>query len=95
MAADLVVEVAAVEGECPVFAVGDRFRIVDGFRLRSGSDLCMHAMMALAPYYVALSRDVEPSDLGLAGPDAAAYVQCLDPQATTGGGTVTFRIRQG
>ena len=94
MASDLIVEIAAVEGRCPVFTVGDRFEIADGFRLRANRDLCMHALMALAPYYVALSRGVEPADLGLAGPDGAAYVQCLDPQRITGGGTVTFRVRR-
>jgi len=52
----------------------------------------MHALQSLAPYYVALSRGVDPGDLGLAGPDGAAYVQCLDPQRYTGGGTVTFRV---
>ncbi|RLC60946.1 MAG: TIGR04076 family protein [Chloroflexota bacterium] len=91
---DLIVDVVSVAGHCPVFAVGDRFEVADGFRLRADRDLCMHALMALAPYYVALSRGVEPADLGLAGPDGAAYVQCLDPQHVTGGGTVTFRIRR-
>ena len=50
--------------------------------------------MVLAPYYVALSRGMEPADLGLAGPDGAAYVQRLDPQHVTGGGRVTFRVRR-
>jgi uncharacterized repeat protein (TIGR04076 family) len=94
MSSDLIVEVAAIEGRCPIFVVGDCFTIYDGFCLQADHDLCMHALMALAPYYVALSRKVEPADLGLAGPDGAAYVQCLDPQAVTGGGTVTFRIRR-
>ena len=92
MACDLVVEVVSISGQCPVFAVGDRFEIARGFRLRTERDLCLHALMALAPYYVALSRGVEPAALGLAGPDGAAYVQCLDPQTVTGGGTVIFRI---
>jgi uncharacterized repeat protein (TIGR04076 family) len=52
----------------------------------------MHALQSLVPYYVALSRGVNPMDLGLAGPDGAAYVQCLDPQEVTEGGTVVFRI---
>jgi uncharacterized repeat protein (TIGR04076 family) len=52
----------------------------------------MNALQSLAPYYVALSRGVDPVELGLAGPDGAAYVQCLDPQEVTDGGTVVFRI---
>jgi len=93
MSESLTVEVVNIEGRCPVYQVGDRFEIVAGYRLRCEREVCLHALMALAPYYVALSRGVEPADLGLAGPDGAAYVQCLDPQAITGGGTVTFRIR--
>ena len=93
-ASDLIVEVVSVAGHCPVFAVGDCFEITAGYRLRAERDLCFHALMALAPYYVALSRGTEPADLGLAGPDGNAHVQCLDPQHITGGGTVTFRVRR-
>jgi uncharacterized repeat protein (TIGR04076 family) len=94
MPSNLIVEIAEVRGHCPVFAVGDSFEIADGFRLQAEHDLCMHALMALAPYYVALSKGVEPDDLRLAGPDGAAYVQCLDPEHITGGGVVVFRVRR-
>ena len=88
----LLVQVEDIQGHCPVYKVGDGFRIVDGYSLVAERPLCMHALQSLAPYYVALSRGVDPADLALAGPDGAAYVQCLDPQRYTGGGTVTFRI---
>ena len=88
----LRIEVVDIRGHCPVYKVGDGFQIVDGYKLVAEMPLCMHALQSLAPYYVALSRGVDPTDLGLAGPDGAAYVQCLDPQRYTGGGTVTFRI---
>jgi uncharacterized repeat protein (TIGR04076 family) len=87
------VQVIDVQGGCPVHKIGDDFHIVDGYRLVIVRPLCMHASQSLAPNYVALSRGVEPSDLGLAGPDGAAYVQCLDPQHYTGGGTVTFKLQ--
>jgi len=89
----LVVEVVEVQGHCPVHQVGDRFQIEKGYQLVAERPLCMHALQALAPYYVALSGGIAPADLGLAGPDGAAYVQCLDPQRYTGGGTVVFRLR--
>jgi uncharacterized repeat protein (TIGR04076 family) len=54
----------------------------------------MHALDSLCPYYLTLSRGISPADLGLAGPDGAAYMQCPDPQHLTGGSTVTFRIPQ-
>ena len=88
----LLVQVVDVQGHCPVYTVGDGFHIVDGYRLVAEIPLCMHALQSLAPYYVALSRGVKPADLGLVGPDGAAYVQCLDPQEVTDGGTVVFRI---
>jgi uncharacterized repeat protein (TIGR04076 family) len=88
----LRIEVVDIQGHCPVYKVGDGFHIVDGYKLVADSPLCMHALQSLAPYYVALSRGVKPADLGLAGPDGVAYVQCLDPQHYTGGGTVTFRM---
>ena len=76
----LLIQVVDIQGHCPVYKVGDGFHIVDGYRLAADRPLCMHALQSVAPYYVALSRGVNPADLGLAGPDGAAYVQCLDPQ---------------
>jgi len=88
----LEVEVVEVQGHCPVYRVGDRFRIEGGYRLVAGRPVCLHALQSLSPYYVPLSRGIPPAELGLAGPDGAAYVQCLDPFRYTGGGTVTFRV---
>jgi len=89
---DLMIEVVKVQGHCAVYQVGDRFRIEKGWKLIADRPVCMHALQSLCPYYIPLSRGIEPAVLGLAGPDGAAYVQCLDPQSYTGGGTVTFRI---
>jgi uncharacterized repeat protein (TIGR04076 family) len=88
----LQIEVVDIEGQCPVYEFGDAFRIVEGYRLVAEMPVCMHGLQSLAPYHVALSRGVDPGDLGLAGPDRAAYVQCLDPQEVTGRGTVLFWI---
>ena len=88
----LLVQAVDIQGRCPIYKVGDGFQIVDGYRLVAEMPLCMHALQSLAPYYVALSRGVDPADLGLAGPDGSAYVQCLDPQRYTRGGTVTFKL---
>jgi uncharacterized repeat protein (TIGR04076 family) len=89
---DLVIEVIEVQGQCPVYQVGDRFQIQEGYKLVADRAVCMHALLSVCPYYVTLSRGTDPTELSLAGPDGAAYVQCLDPQRYTGGGTVTFRI---
>jgi len=89
---NLVIDVIDIKGHCPVYRTGDTFRIEDGYKLKADRPVCMHSLQCLAPYYVPLSSGVDPANLGLAGPDGAAYVQCLDPQGITGGGTVTFRI---
>ena len=91
-AIDLIVEVVEIQGHCPVYRVGDRFQILDGYKLAADQPLCMHALQSLCPYYVPLSRGISPTELGRAGPDGATYVQCLDPYRYTGGGTVTFRL---
>ena len=92
MPKDLLIEVANIHGQCPVYQAGDHFTISEGYRLIAEQPVCMHALQSLSPYYVALSRGVLPDNLGLSGPDGAAYVQCLYPVDYTGGGTVTFRI---
>ena len=90
----LSIAVVAIQGDCPVYQIGDSFRIEGGYKLVSEVPICMHALQSIAPYYVALSRGVASDDLGLSGPEpGVAYVQCLDPEPYTGGGTVTFRIR--
>jgi len=95
----LMVEVVEIRGKCPVYQVGDSFRIVDGFQLVAEKPLCMHSLASIMPYYVALSRGVSPVELGLAkageDQDQVAYVQCLDPCERTGGGTVVFAVRVG
>jgi uncharacterized repeat protein (TIGR04076 family) len=40
--------------------------------------LCMHLLQSLAPYYHPLEQRVNYAELGLGGPDGAAYVQCRD-----------------
>lgn len=92
VASDLTVDVVDIQGSCPVYRTGDRFVLREGYKLQAAQPVCMHGLQSICPYYVPLSRGIDPADLGLAGPDGAAYVQCLDPRAFTGGGTVTFRI---
>ena len=90
---DLIVKVREIKGTCPVYKVGDTFKLEESYRLVSEIPLCMHSLAALMPHYNAL-RVSEPSNWGLAGKQDAdkAYVQCLDPVAYTGGGTVVFEI---
>jgi len=88
---DLEITVVQIRGRCPVYQEGDRFAIVDGYKLQTKIPLCMHALAAILPWYVALSRGIRPEDVGL-GAGGSAYVQCPDPCDRTGGGTVVFAI---
>jgi len=89
----LIVRIVEIKGNCPVYKLGDSFRLEEGYRLVSEIPLCMHSLASLMPHYNAL-RVSEPSEWGLAGKNnpSRAYVQCLDPHAYTGGGTVIFEI---
>ena len=96
---NLIVEVKEIRGNCPVYKVGDKIVINDGYvvNLLETDAICMHSVSSIMPYYVALSRGVEPKTLGLAKLESDgknAYVQCLDPCKYTGGGTVVFEIRR-
>jgi len=92
MKRNLEIVVIEIKGSCPVFKRGDTFFIYDGYLLKTKIPLCLHALSSLMPYYVALSRGIEPEELNL-GKNGKAYVQCLDPCKYTGGGTVIFEIR--
>ena len=91
-AKDLQVKIVEIKGHCPVYQVGDGFRILEGWKLQAQRPICLHALSSLMPYYVALSRGIPPSELGL-GDAETATVQCLDPCERTGGGTAIFAIR--
>ncbi|MFQ5906088.1 MAG: TIGR04076 family protein [bacterium] len=90
----LIIEVVEIKGSCPVYELGDRIVLDEGYRLNRGEtdNLCMHSVGSILPYYNSIYRGVDPRDLGLSKDARSAYVQCLDPCSYTGGGTVIFRI---
>ena len=88
----LLIKVIQIKGQCPIYQVGDTFQIINGYQLVADKPLCMHSLASLMPYYVALSRGIDPVDLGLAKEGKIAYLQCLDPCEYTGGGTVVFAV---
>jgi uncharacterized repeat protein (TIGR04076 family) len=92
---NLVIRVKEIKGHCPVYEVNDSFKLIEGYKLVSEKPLCMHSLAALLPYYNALTIS-PPQKWGLAGKDNKnkAYVQCLDAQTYTDGGTVIFEINR-
>lgn len=90
----LTIEVVKIQGNCPVYKLGNKIILDEGYRvnLKETDNICMHSLASLLPYYNSLSKGVNPVDLGLAREGKDAYLQCLDPQKYTGGGTVTFRV---
>ena len=89
----LLIRVAEIKGCCPVYEVGDQFKLEYGYRLVSEISLCMHSLAALLPHYNALQIS-EPENWGLAGKSdkTKAYVQCLDAASYTDGGTAILEI---
>ncbi len=92
----LVITVKEIKGTCPVYRVGDKIVLDEGYRfnLEETDNVCIHSVASIMPYHVALYRGVDPRDLGLSKDPDVAYVQCLDPCQYTGGGTVVFEIRR-
>ena len=92
----LIIEVIEIKGKCPVYRVGDRIVLDDGYKinLKETDNICMHSLSSLFPYYNALAKGVSPSELGLNKDGKDAYFQCPDPQNYTGGGTVIFKANR-
>ena len=91
----LIAKVVEIKGRCPVYEVGNKITLKDGYILDTEeSDMvCMHSLASILPYYVALAKGVEAKEIGLSrGDSKEAYVQCLDPCEITGGGTVRLEI---
>ena len=90
----LVIEIIEIEGKCPVYQVGDGIVLDEGYKvnLEETDNICMHSLASILPYHNALAKGVPPAELGLTKEGDAAFLQCLDPQKHTGGGTVTFKI---
>ena len=94
--AKLVIRVKEIKGRCPVYRVGDKIVLDEGYRfnLKETDNVCMHSLSSIMPYHIALYRGVNPKDIGLSKESQRAYVQCLDPCEYTGGGTVVFEIQK-
>ncbi|MEE9611238.1 MAG: TIGR04076 family protein [Desulfatiglandales bacterium] len=92
----LIITVKEIKGNCPVYGVGNRIVLDEGYRmnLKETHNVCMHSLSSIMPYYIALFRGVKPRDLGLSRGGEKAYIQCLDPCKYTGGGTVIFEIEK-
>ncbi len=93
----LTIKVKEIRGICPVYKSGEKIVIDEGYKLnmKETDNICMHSLGSILPYYVALSRGINPTELGLARKGKKAYVQCLDPCEYTGGGTVVFEVIRG
>ncbi len=91
----LLIKVIDIKGKCPVYELGNKITLNEGYILDPGQTdiVCMHSLASILPYYVAIAKGVKARDLGLSqGESEESYVQCLDPCAITGGGTVCFEI---
>jgi uncharacterized repeat protein (TIGR04076 family) len=92
----LEITVKEIRGHCPVYGIGDKIVLDEGYRLnmKETTNVCMHSLSSIMPYYVAIYKGVDPGQLGLSPDGQKAYVQCLDPCDYTAGGTVIFEIER-
>jgi uncharacterized repeat protein (TIGR04076 family) len=63
----LLITVKEIKGNCPVYKVGDRIVLDEGYRLnlKETDNLCMHSLSSIMPYYIALYKGVDSRELGL------------------------------
>jgi len=63
----LIIKVIEIVGNCPVYKIGYKIVLDEGYKinLQKTSAICMHSLASIFPYYVALSNDVDPANLGL------------------------------
>jgi uncharacterized repeat protein (TIGR04076 family) len=93
----LILKVIQIEGQCPVYNLGDK-TIIKGAQidLQHSDAVCIHALFCLGPFITALREGVSPKKLGLSTKEEGeAFFQCLDPgKPYTNGGTVLFSVKR-
>lgn len=90
----LICEVVEVKDKCPIYKVGDRIVIKDSeIDLEETDRICVHALVPILHYSIALRENVSPKKLGLCSKGKYAYIHCIDPgKPYTEGGSVIFKV---
>lgn len=92
----VVLTVKEIEGNCPVYQVGDKI-VLDGYYIdsRKSSNLCVHAFSAMLTLLSAFAHGSSAVDLGIGEEADTGYLKCPDPGPPhTRGGTVLFELRR-
>jgi len=81
MTKKLLIKVIGIEGKCPVYSVGDRIILDEGYEvnLRETTNICVHSLASIMPYYNALNNGIAPEKLGLANRQGKVCVQYQNP----------------
>jgi uncharacterized repeat protein (TIGR04076 family) len=90
----LIVRVKEIRGNCVVYKGGEKF-IIEGpeLDLKRSDKVCVHALVPILHFAVALQYGVKPTQIGLAKNNKKAYIHCVDPgYPYTEGGEVIFEI---
>jgi len=58
----LTIKVLKIKGSCPVYKVRDRIVVDEGYKLnlKETDNVCVHSLASIMPYYVVLSKGVDP-----------------------------------
>jgi len=94
MSTRLTIRVKEIRGRCNIFKGNEKIVIDKAeINLKETDKICIHALIPILHYIVALREGVDPVKLGLAKKGDKAYIQCPDPgEPYTGGGTVVFEV---
>jgi uncharacterized repeat protein (TIGR04076 family) len=91
----LTFKAVRINGKCPVYNIGEKTVINGPFiDLENSDKVCVHALLSLGSFIVALREGIDPMSVGLSkNQEGPAYFQCLDPGPPwTDGGTILFEV---
>jgi uncharacterized repeat protein (TIGR04076 family) len=92
----IILSVKDIQGNCPLYEVGDKI-VIEHFYIESSlsQNICLHAFSAMLSLLSAFSHGVSAKELGIGPEENIGYLQCPDPGAPyTGGGRVLFELRR-
>jgi len=92
----VLVTVKEIEGNCPVYKIGDKI-LLEGYYIKSSksANICIHAFASMISLLSAFSHGSSAKDLGIGEKDDEGVLQCSDPGPPyTKGGRVIFSLKR-
>ena len=92
----LTITVKSIQGECPLYKVGDKI-VLEKFYIKTmeSDNVCIHVFSAMLSLLSAFVHGASAIELGIGTEEDKGYLRCPDPGPPyTKGGTVLFEIKR-